>query len=304
MIRKWIGSTCIVVMLLVVFSAPFIWMLISSLTDNKDLFLSNEMWSLLPERWAWENYVEVFQRIPLLRYLMNSFVIAVMHSVLETLLAAMAAYTMIIVGGRIGRLLFVLLYMAWLIPGTFLVLPRFLVTVFMPYAFPASEFWTEPRIWDVFGQQVNVGGIIGLDSFFALIVPGCFSATAAFLLAAAIRQLPQNLFEMALLDTGSQRLAFRDACLPSIKAPLAVVAFLAFHGSWQSFTWPLLMASSPDMLTAPIGLMTFRDLHQAQWSLVMAGGVILTLPSVLLLFFAHRYVIDRAEVHDNAVVAL
>lgn len=280
------------------FGFPFVWMVISSLTDNRDLFVSGAAWRFLPEHCAWANYVEIFRQIPLARYLANGAAVATLHAGLETLVAAAAAFVMVVIGGRRGRLLFWMLYLVWLIPGTFVLLPRFLVVALMPDVLPFREFWAAARELGASGDGIVVGSLLGLDSFFGLIVPGCFSATAAFLLAAAIRQVPVNLFEMAWLDTGSMWRAFCDACLPAIRAPLAVVAFLAFHGAWRSFTWPLLIASSPEMLTAPVGLMTFRDLHQAQWSLVMAGGVVLTLPSLALLLFAHRYVIDRAIVHE------
>jgi multiple sugar transport system permease protein len=284
--------------LLTSFGFPFVWMVISSLTDNRDLFAPGSAWRFLPEHWAWTNYVEIFRQIPLGRYLANGAAVAAIHSCLETLIAAAAAFVMVVIGGKRGRMLFWTLYLAWLIPGTFVLLPRFLVVASMPDFLPFGKFWAASREVGFGNDGIVVGSLLGLDSFFGMIVPGCFSATAAFLLAAAIRQVPGSLFEMAWLDTGSTWRAFRDACLPAIRAPLAVVAFLAFHGAWRSFTWPLLIASSPEMLTAPVGLMTFRDLHQAQWSLVMAGGVVMTLPSVALLLFAHRYVIDRAIVHE------
>ncbi len=293
----WAGAAGL---LLAVFAAPFLWMLATSLTANQDLFVQagGQAW-LWPERLTWGNYVEVFTKIPMARYLANSLFTAMVHAVIETAVAAGAAFVMTAVGGRWGRRLFWLLFAAWLIPHSFLVLPRFLVTVAWPRLLPASEFWTATRSLDLGWGEMVLGSLLGLDSFLGIILPGCFSATAAFLLATALRQMPRSLLESARLDTGSAWRSFWDICLPGIRAPLVVVGFMAFHGAWRSFTWPLLIASSPEMLTAPVGLMAFQNLYQTQWSLLMAGGVVLTLPSLLLLFIAHRHVIDQAHVYEG-----
>ncbi|MFH1058095.1 MAG: carbohydrate ABC transporter permease [Pseudomonadota bacterium] len=287
-------------MLVAVFAVPFFWMLATSFTANQDVFVQagGQAW-LWPEHLTWRNYVEVFTKVPMARYLANSLFTALVHSIIETAVAAGAAFVMVAVGGRWGRRLFWLLFAAWLIPHSFLILPRFLVTVGLPKWLPASEFWTATRSLDLAGGEIVLGSLLGLDSLAGIILPGCFSTTAAFLLATALRQMPRSLLESARLDSASAWRIFCDICLPGIRAPLVVVGFMAFHGAWRSFTWPLLIASSPEMLTAPVGLMAFQNLYQTQWSLLMAGGVVLTVPSLILLFIAHRQVIDQAHVYEG-----
>lgn len=281
------------------FVFPFVWMVATSLKSNTELFEAiSGLGGLFPRRLHWSNYRTIFTEISYSRYLINSLIVALASSFIETLLVTLAAYGLGLLHwkGRSG--VFWLLSLAWLVPFSLVLVPRFLIFAYAPdYLWP-EHFWSCWRVLRLGGVEHSLGRLLGLDSFFALVIPGSVSVTATFLLVTAMRRIPHQLLEAACLDIGSRLTIFRRVVLPLVRPSVVVVAFLAFLSSWQSFTWPLVVTSTLEMQTAPIALRAFQSLHSTQWSLTMAGSVILTLPSLLLLFLAHRYVIDRFQLDD------
>jgi multiple sugar transport system permease protein len=278
---------------------PFVWMVATSLKTNSEMFGAISLFSsLVPETIQWKNYREIFTLIPFGRYLVNSFLTAMASALLETALAVLAAYGLCILKWKGREQVHRLLFMGWLIPFSAVLVPRFFLMVWLPDLLGGSEFWSGYRQLPFGGSTLAVGRLVGLDSFFALIVPGSVSITAAFLLVTAMERISHRLLDAAYLETGSVWRVFWDMVLPLVKPSLATVGFIAFLSSWQSFTWPLLITSTLDMQTATVGLRAFQNLHSTQWPLLMAGSVILTLPSLMFLLLAQIYIIDRYQISE------
>lgn len=285
------------IVLVLTFVSPFLWMFATSLKSNHEMFNAMEpKFLFIPQHLRWENYLEIFTCIPFGRYLLNSLVVAVTSALLETMLAAMAAYGLSALQWRANRWVRQLLFISWLIPFSVVLIPRFLLIVRLPELLWPSDFWAVERVIVTGNTVHSVGRLVGLDSFFSLIVPGSISITATFLLITAMERVPSQIAEAAYLEAGSHLRVFLDIMLPLVKPTWVTVAFIAFLSSWQSFTWPLIVTTSSAMQTAPLGLRAFQTLHSTQWPLLMAGSVILTLPSLLFLLVAQRFVIDRYSV--------
>lgn len=298
-IIKKVLSALTGLVLIAVFVFPFLWMLATSLKSDSELFEVMDLLSIfVPEEIRWQNYQEIFQKIPLLRYLINSLVVALGSTLLETSVAALAAFGLTKIRWKTRSLVHRALFLAWLIPFPVVLIPRFLIFTYLPDLLWPTEFWSSWRVIGPEGFAYPVGRLMGLDSFLALILPGSFSITATFLLMTAMNRISPQLLETAYLESGSTWRLFRDFTLPLIKPSLITVAFIAFLSSWQSFTWPLIVTSTMEMQTAPIGLRGLQTLHSTQWSLLMAGSVVLTLPAFGFLFLAQRYVIDRFHLSE------
>jgi len=298
-IIKKVLSVFVGLVLIFVFATPFLWMLATSLKSDYELFEIMDCLSLfVPSQIRWQNYQEIFTKIPFLRYLINSLVVALSSTLLETSVAALAAFGLSKIRWKTRSLANRVLFLSWLIPFPVVLIPRFLIFACLPTVLWPTDFWSSWRVVGLGGIEYSVGRLIGLDSFFALILPGSFSITATFLLITAMNRVSSQLLEAAYLEVGSTWKVFRDFVLPLIRPSLATVAFIAFLSSWQSFTWPLIITSTLDMQTAPIGLRGFQTLHSTQWTLLMAGSVVLVLPSFGFLFLAQRYVIDRFQLSE------
>ncbi len=287
------------ILLVIFFISPFLWMLVTSLKADYELFETiSGITGFFPERPQWHNYRDVFRQIPFVRYLANSLVVALASALIETVLAATAAYGLSILRWRYRAVARWLLSLAWLVPFSVVLIPRFLIFALLPDILGPADFWSAWRVLPVGENEYFLGRLLGLDSFLALVLPGSISITATFILITTMQRIPSSLLEIAYLDTASAFGVFWRVVLPLIKPALGTVAFFAFLSSWQGFTWPLVITSTLEMQTAPVGLRAFQSLHSTQWPLLMAGSVILTLPAIGFLFLAQRYVVDRFQLVD------
>ncbi len=294
-----IFSLCMGLLLVLVFVAPFLWMLATSLRSNSEMFGAMEPGELFwPRHFNWGNYREIFTQIPFARYLLNSLVTALGSALLETSLASLAGFGLVIHGWKGRERVRRVLVLSWLIPFSVVLVPRFLLVTWLPDLLWPSDFWAASRVISLGGVEYPVGRLAGLDSFFTLIVPGSVSITATFLLMTAMERISPDILDSAYLDTGSSLRVFRHIVLPLVGPSLVTVAFIAFLSSWQSFTWPLIVTSTSEMQTATLGLRAFQTLHSTQWPLLMAGSVVLALPSLAFLLLAQGSVVDRHRLHE------
>ncbi|MBS3968258.1 MAG: carbohydrate ABC transporter permease [Truepera sp.] len=131
-----------------------------------------------------------------------------------------------------------------------------------------------------------------MNNLWALILPGLGATFGVFLLRQYMLGIPRELEDAAWVD-GCSRLRFLIfIVVPLIRPALGVLALMTFLGSWTSFLWPLLVLSTPDNFTMPLGLVRFT----AGWAdpfrgigPTMAGAVIAVLPTLIIFVLGHRY---------------
>jgi multiple sugar transport system permease protein len=128
-----------------------------------------------------------------------------------------------------------------------------------------------------------------VDTLPALIVPNLVAPFGIYLLRQFFLSLPAELEEAAMIDgAGRIRLLF-SILLPLMAAPLSTVAVLTFLNTWNDFLWPLVVTSSPDVMTVQLGLSSFQGSHFTNWPVLMAGTLMSQLPVLLLFLFGQRY---------------
>jgi multiple sugar transport system permease protein len=136
---------------------------------------------------------------------------------------------------------------------------------------------------------VHVWSQLGIDHLGALIVPNLVTAFGIFLLRQFFLTIPVELEEAARID-GTSRLGVVFKIVMPLSLPaLSTLAALTFLDSWNSFMWPLIVVSSQDNMTLPLGLTTFQGSHDTNWQLLMAGNVFSLIPMLLVFFAAQRY---------------
>jgi multiple sugar transport system permease protein len=134
-----------------------------------------------------------------------------------------------------------------------------------------------------------------INTRWALIVPGIFSAYGVFLMRQMMKTLPTELIEAAKMDGCREFSIYWRIMLPLSKPGLAVLGIFTFVGSWNDFFWPLVVLNDPKMYTLPVGLPTL----QGQWTdygLLMAGSVLAALPTILLFLIFQRYFLQGITV--------
>jgi len=135
---------------------------------------------------------------------------------------------------------------------------------------------------------------IGLsDSLAALIVPALFTAFGTFLLRQYFMQAPKEFEEVALIDGANQWYIFSRVYLPLAAPGLAVLAVLAFNGTWNEFYRPLVFLITDANFTIPLGLNTLKGyMMTGSISVVLAGVSLSLIPVVLVYLFGQRYLIE------------
>lgn len=238
---------------------PFIWMVSGSFRSESDLF--GHPASLLPTSITMHGYISVWQQLPFLRLLLNSFVFAGVTTALTLLFDSLSAYALARLRFRGRNLCFILV----------------LITLMVPF---------QVTLIPVFIELFHFGW---LDTYQGLIVPRATSAFGIFLLRQSFISIPTELDEAARIDGASHLRIYWSVILPLSKPALATVAVLNFMNLWNDLLWPLVVTSSPDMLTLPAGLTLFGGAHVTDHAVLLAGATISLLPIAVAFFLAQKY---------------
>ena len=280
---------------------PCLWMLSTSVKPAGDVFASfdSPIKALIPREAQWQNYGKVYDATGgmgggFARWYLNSLLVAVVVTLGQVATSACAAYAF----ARLrfpGRDKLFFSYLAtMMIPGAVTMIPNFIlmrkVTEWLTVAAPFVN-WDAPRVISLFGRTYDVGRLVGLDSYFALIVPAMFSAYGTFMLRQFFMSIPRDLEEAATIDGCGLFRIFTTIILPLSKPALATLTIFTFMGNWQSFYWPLIMLTQDSMKTLPLGLLSFMGLYSTQWTLLMAGSMMMILPMILIFILGQKWFI-------------
>jgi multiple sugar transport system permease protein len=141
-------------------------------------------------------------------------------------------------------------------------------------------------------EYLLLRGLGWRNSFFALIIPGAFSAFALFLLRQAFLQIPNELEEAATIDGANPLQALWYVTLPLSVPALAAFAVITIQAAWNDFLFPLVIANTPDTRVVTIGISLLQGQRDTPWNLLMMGSLIATLPMLILFLLLQRYFIE------------
>jgi multiple sugar transport system permease protein len=248
----------------VLMAAPLFWMLSTAFKSTNEM-ASRDL-NLIPQNPTTEGFTSILgaDQTPVLRWFFNSMLAATLHTILVLIVCSLAAYAL-------ARLDF---------PGKKLFTAVILATIFVP---PISL---------LIPSYVIVERIGWLDTLTAVVVPGAAGAFGVFFLRQFFLSLPAELEEAALLDGANRWTIFRSIVIPLSGPPLATLALLSFLANWNDFLWPLYVLFSPERLTLQPGLSTLQSAYTTDYSTIMAGGVIASIPVLILFAITQRFVIE------------
>ncbi len=131
-----------------------------------------------------------------------------------------------------------------------------------------------------------------VNTYKALIFPAMFSAYGTFMLRQFFMSIPRALEEAALLDGCSVWGIYWHVVLPLSKPALSALSILTFMGAWRGFMWPLIVTNTRDMFTLPVALAAFKELYGVQWTLMMAGSMIMIVPMIIVFLIGQKFFIE------------
>ncbi len=250
----------------VIWIAPFVWMVSTSLKPPKEVMTKEIEW--LPRHIVMDNYKKVFE-YPVIRWAFNSLVVAGTATALGVIFGAMAGYAL-------GRLNF---------PGKTILFGVLIASLMIP---------TEMTIVPMFVGFLKVGMA---NSYIALILPAVANVFSVYIFRQFFLGLPAELEDAAMIDGASRFGIFWRIALPLARAPMIAATILLFTLNWNSFLWPLLIVFDDSMKTMPVGIAAFTPVVGSHtqlegFGIAMAGVTLLSLPSLLIFFILQRYFIE------------
>lgn len=249
--------------LAVLFLLPLFWMVASSLRQAGLPPPRTVEW--FPNPIAWSNYQRVFTLLPFATYTLNSFIVTSLGVLLTIVTASWAGFAVSQFSERWRRL--------------FIVFSLFLLVV------PLTSLWL-PRL-----VLYRTLGLVG--NFGSLVAPALMGTSPLFVLLFywATRRVPGELIEAARLEGAGAFTIWWRILLPLCRPTILAVGALAFITYWGDFVNPLLYLKSQNLYTLPVGVQHLYQMDKTNWSLMLAGAVVMTLPPVLLFLVAQRFLL-------------
>lgn len=234
---------------------PFVWIFLTSFKGPTDPIYSMPP-QFIPHAPTLDNYVRVWNQLPVGNFFVNSIVVATTTTLLSALVCALAAYPLAKMKFRGRDVIFYALLATYIVPAQLTYIPGFVLAqnVFHYY-----------------------------DTILALIFPNIAGAFNIFMLRQALKSVPNDLIDAAKIDGANELRIWWQILLPIIRPTLATLAIITFAIQWNDFLWPLLMLHTRENMTLQVGLATLQGMFTSDFR-ATAAGVTLTVVPILIFF--------------------
>jgi|BioPla2DNA2_1021312.scaffolds.fasta_scaffold11053_4 sn-glycerol 3-phosphate transport system permease protein len=260
--RAAIRGHILMIILVLLFAYPFIYMVSTSFKSMTEIFRSGL--NLIPEKFTLENYESVFTKLPVASYLKNSFIIAVIAMAAKVTTSVLASYALVFMNFKGKNALFYFFSITMFIPFTVIILPNYLT--------------------------VNKLGL--LSTLLGVALPQMADAMGILRIRQAMRSIPRSLVEAARIDKVSHFTALTRIVVPLTRPAISAMSILFFINSWNEYFWPLLILKNKNMSTITLALQQFASGESGNaWGSSMALATVATvIPLVLYLVFQRQII--------------
>lgn len=254
---------CVLAVIGVVWIFPFVWMALGSVKTQREILAIPP--KLLPEHATLENFTQWFQELNFGSYFTNSLVVAIVTVLGNIVFCSMVGYALAKMKFAGKNIVFGAVMVTLMVPSVATFVPLFVVVSNMGLS----------------------------NTYAALILPFLTQPIGVFLMRQFIAGIPDALMEAARIDGAGELRIFFQIILPQCGPAMATLAILTFLSSWNNFLWPLVAAQTDDMYTLPVALSLYSTGQNAtNYSVLLAGAVLIITPILLLFVFLQRYFIQ------------
>ncbi|MDR7222852.1 carbohydrate ABC transporter permease [Aminobacter aminovorans] len=218
---------------------------------------------LIPAAPTIANYVAILADGRFMRWFFNSMFVAVMVTLSNVFFDSLVGYTLAKFEFRGRYFIFLAILSTLMIPTEMLVIPWYLMSA-------------------------NLGW---LDSYWGIMFPGMMTAFGTFLMKQFFEGVPNDFLEAARVDGLNEFQIFWKVAMPLVTPALSALAIFTFLGNWTAFFWPLIVTTSKELYTLPVGLSSFAVEQSIQWEMIMTGAAIATLPTLIVFLVLQRYIV-------------
>jgi sn-glycerol 3-phosphate transport system permease protein len=240
---------------------PLYYAVIISLAADNDV--SQYPPPLFPTGLHLENFPRALAMAPLPRYLLNSVIQSSLVTFSHLLLGSLAAYAFAFIPFRGKQFVFLVFLSTMMIPWEATLIPNYL----------------------------TIGRLHWKDTFQGLAAPFLATAFGTFLLRQFFMSIPKDLQDAATIDGCGHLRFLTTIVVPLARPALGTLAVYSFLQTYNQYTWPLLITNKPEMRTVQIGLALLQDEERFMWNVVMAGVVLILIPTFTLFIAGNRQLI-------------
>ena len=252
-----IGNLIVTVFVLL----PLLYAVSIAFMPSSELFTMNL--NILPSAPTMENFTQALTKIPLTRFIVNSFLVAGCITIGQIVSCSFAAFSFSFLEFKGKNLLFMIVMATMMIPGEATILSNYL----------------------------TVSGFHWLDSYRVLIVPYLTSAMGIFLFRQFYKSFPISLYESATIDGCSNLRFIMSILMPLTKSAIGAMAVYTFINAWNMYMWPLLVTGSDQMRTVQIGIGMLDSVDSQSISMMIAGVVMIIAPSISIFIIGQKQLI-------------
>jgi len=261
MVRAIWSLVALILGLMTIF--PLLFMLAISFKTPTEVFQPN----LIPSRPILDNFIYVLTEVPFWRYLFNTFFVSAVVTLAALLFHTMAGYALARLRFPGRETIFLAMFSTFLVSLPVIIVPLFIL--------------------------VRTMGM--LNSYSGLIIPAIFNAFGIFLLRQYYLSLPRELEEAAVIDGAGYWRIYWDVILPLSRPIVAALAILFFLANWNSFLWPLTVASDQNLWVVQVAIANFKSQYSASWNYTMAASTIVALPMLILFLIFQRQIMESIK---------
>ena len=260
-IRKTV-LVCVNILFALFMLFPLLYSVSVSIMPGDELFTMDL--NILPSNPTFENYVRAFTQVPLVRFILNSFLVAGCITIGQIITCSLAAFAFSFLEFKGKNFLFMLVMATMMVPGEATIISNYLT--------------------------VSSMGI--LDTYIVLILPSLTSAMGIFLFRQFYMTFPISLYESAKLDGCGNLRFIVKILIPLTKSAIGAMAVYTFINAWNMYMWPLLVTGSEEMRTVQIGISMLNSVDAQSITLMMAGVVAIIIPSMVIFIVGQKQLIS------------
>jgi multiple sugar transport system permease protein len=243
--------------------APLFYMVSMSLKQGNEVFGTN----LVPHHPTLGNFVYVFTQVDFIRYLLNTFFVSAVVTVIALIFHSMAGYALARLRFPGRDAIFLAMFSTFLISQPVIIVPLFILA-----------------------RTLHL-----LDSYAGLIVPSIFNAFGIFLLRQFYLGVPREIEEAALIDGASYFRIWRSIILPLSRPIMSALTILFFLANWNSFLWPLTIISNQDLWMVQVAIANFHQQYNGSWNYIMAASTVVALPTIVMFVIFQKRIVESIK---------
>lgn len=256
----------LLVLMFIILIGPMIWQLMLAVKGPGDNIYSVPPY-FFPKDFTWDNFIEALNAIPIMTYVRNSAIVAIISVCGNVIGATLAGYALARLKFKGKGIVMAVVFACMMIPVETVIVSQFLI----------------------------IRGMHLQNTLLSAALPGLIQPINIMLMTNAFRGVPYELEEAAKVDGANVWQRFMQICVPQVIGTATVVAIFSFVGAWNDFLWPLIVLADDSTYTLTVGLNRLRGTFFSDPRLIAAGTILALIPIIIFFLIFQRYFFRGVE---------